>query len=61
MIEFRSEETAKRVKDECLARGLFVTQTQENGIRIFPALNIKKGELVEGLQILEEAIVSVVK
>jgi acetylornithine/N-succinyldiaminopimelate aminotransferase len=61
MIEFRSADTAKRVKDECLARGLFVTQTQENGIRIFPALNIKKEELEEGLQILEDVIVSVVK
>lgn len=56
IVEFRSEDTAKRVKDECLARGLFVTQTQENGIRIFPALNIKKDELEKGLLIIESAI-----
>lgn len=56
IVEFRSEDIAKRIKDECLARGLFVTQTQENGIRIFPALNIKKDELEKGLLIIESAI-----
>jgi acetylornithine/N-succinyldiaminopimelate aminotransferase len=61
MIEFQSADTAKHIKDECLVRGLFVTQTQENGIRIFPALNIKKEELEEGLQIIESVIGSVVK
>jgi acetylornithine/N-succinyldiaminopimelate aminotransferase len=56
MIEFQSEDIATNVKNECLARGLFVTQTQGNGIRIFPALNIKKDELEKGLLLLEEAI-----
>ena len=56
IIEFRNEDIAKRVKDECLERGLFVTQTHENGIRIFPALNIKKDELEKGLLIIESAI-----
>jgi acetylornithine/N-succinyldiaminopimelate aminotransferase len=60
LIEFQSEDIAKRVKDECLARRLFVTQTQENGIRIFPALNIKKDELEKGLLIIESAIGSFV-
>jgi acetylornithine/N-succinyldiaminopimelate aminotransferase len=60
MVEFRSDDIAKRVKDECLARGLFVTQTQDNGIRIFPALNIKQDELEKGLLIIEDAIGSVV-
>jgi acetylornithine/N-succinyldiaminopimelate aminotransferase len=60
IVEFRSEDIAKRVKDECLARGLFVTQTQDNGIRIFPALNIKKDELEKGLLIIESAIGSFV-
>jgi acetylornithine/N-succinyldiaminopimelate aminotransferase len=60
IVEFQSEEMAKRVKDECLARGLFVTQTQENGIRIFSALNVKKDELEKGLLIMESAIGSVV-
>lgn len=56
MVEFQNEDIATRVKNECLARRLFVTQTQGNGIRIFPALNIKKDELVEGLLIIEDAI-----
>jgi acetylornithine/N-succinyldiaminopimelate aminotransferase len=56
MVELRSEDIAKHVKDECLARGLFVTQTQDNGIRIFPALNIKQDELEKGLLIIEDAI-----
>jgi acetylornithine/N-succinyldiaminopimelate aminotransferase len=56
MVEFESEDIATNVKNECLARGLFVTQTQGNGIRIFPALNIKKDELEKGLIIIEEAI-----
>jgi acetylornithine/N-succinyldiaminopimelate aminotransferase len=60
MIEFQNEEIATKIKDECLARGLLVTQTQGIGIRIFPALNIKKGELEEGLHIIEDAIGSVV-
>lgn len=56
MVEFKSEDIATNVKNECLEKGLFVTQTQGNGIRIFPALNIKKGELEKGLLILEEAV-----
>jgi acetylornithine/N-succinyldiaminopimelate aminotransferase len=56
MVEFQSEDIATNVKNECLARGLFVTQTQGNGTRIFPALNIKKDELDKGLLIIEEAI-----
>jgi len=60
IVDFRSEDIAKRVKDECLARGLFVTQTQDKGIRIFPALNIKRDELEEGLLIIENVIGRVV-
>ncbi|WP_321418010.1 aspartate aminotransferase family protein [uncultured Methanomethylovorans sp.] len=56
LVEFKSEEFATQVKNECLANGLFLTQTQGNGIRIFPALNIKKEELEKGLLIIENAI-----
>lgn len=56
MVEFQSEDIASNVKNECLVRGLFVTQTQGNGIRIFPALNIKKEELEKGLLIIEDVI-----
>lgn len=61
MIEFRNEGIATKVKNECQASGLLVTQTQGIGIRIFPALNIRKGEMEEGLNIMENAISSVVK
>jgi acetylornithine/N-succinyldiaminopimelate aminotransferase len=56
LIEFRDEETAGRVCDKCLSNGLFVRQTQHTGIRIFPALNIRKEEMEEGLGIFEKSI-----
>ena len=55
-IEFINEETAGRVSDKCLSNGLFVRQTQHTGIRIFPALNIRKEEMEEGLGIFEKSI-----
>ena len=55
-VEFHNEEIATHVTDECLARGLFVRQTQENIIRVFSALNIKREEMEEGLAIFREAI-----
>ncbi|MDI9613671.1 MAG: aspartate aminotransferase family protein [Acidobacteriota bacterium] len=56
MVEFADADTAKRVSDDCLARGLFVRQTQGVGIRVFPALTITEAELREGLGIMAEAI-----
>jgi len=56
LIEFKSDDIATRVSDQCLADKLFVRQTQGNGIRIFPALNINENELQEGLAILQKAI-----
>lgn len=55
-IEFKNEETADRVSDKCLSNGLFIRQTQHTGIRIFPALNIQKKEMEEGLGIFEKSI-----
>jgi acetylornithine/N-succinyldiaminopimelate aminotransferase len=55
-IEFRKEETAGRVTEECLARGLFVRQTQGTMIRIFPPLNIRREEMEEGLEIIGTAL-----
>jgi acetylornithine/N-succinyldiaminopimelate aminotransferase len=60
-IEFRDEKTATDVTDECLQRRLFVRQTQGNMIRIFPALNIRKEEMEEGIVLIEQAIESAVK
>ncbi|OPY01407.1 MAG: Putrescine aminotransferase [Syntrophus sp. PtaB.Bin001] len=55
-LEFSNESTASRINDSCLAQGLFVRQTLGNIIRIFPALNIQREEMEEGLAILEKAI-----
>ena len=54
--KFQDEKTATRISELCLAKGLFVRQTQGNMIRIFPALNIKKEEMEEGLAIFRQAI-----
>jgi 4-aminobutyrate aminotransferase-like enzyme len=48
--------TAVRVTDKCLARRVFIGQTQGNGIRVFPALNIERGQLMDGLATLQQAI-----
>jgi acetylornithine/succinyldiaminopimelate/putrescine aminotransferase len=48
------------VESSCLSKGLFVRQTQDTGIRIFPALNINKEEMEEGLSILKESIKAVI-
>ena len=61
LIDFKDEKTAKSVIEESLKKRLFLTQTQGTGIRIFPALNIKKEELDEGLSVLNEAIETVIK
>jgi len=60
LIEFAESDIAAKVSEQCLARNLFVRQTQGNGIRIFPALNIKEDELREGLEIMRAAIKTVV-
>ncbi len=59
LVEFRDEPTAARVADECLARKVFVRQTQGNGIRVFPALTIEREQLAEGLETLRQAIETV--
>ena len=59
LVEFRDEATAARVTDDCLAQKVFVRQTRGNGIRLFPALNIERGQLMEGLGALRQAIETV--
>ena len=56
LVEFRDETTTTRVIEECLSQRVFVCQTQGNGIRLFPALNIEQGQLMEGLAAIEQAI-----
>ena len=61
LVEFKDEKSASKISDECLKKRLFVRQTQGNGIRIFPALNIKKEELEEGLTIFKTVIDAIAK
>ena len=56
MLEFHDEATAAGVSEECLSRRDFVRQTQGTGIRVFPALNIEREQLMEGLTTLRKAI-----
>lgn len=56
LIDFNNESIAAKVYEMCLSNGLFVTLTNGTGARIFPALNIKKQELEEGLVILEKVL-----
>lgn len=56
LIEFKTADLATRVSESCQNQGLFVRQTQNTGIRIFPALNIQKHEIEEGLSIFENAL-----
>jgi acetylornithine/N-succinyldiaminopimelate aminotransferase len=56
LVEFSDEVTATRVTDECLSRKLFVRQTQGNCIRVFPALNIEREQLMDGLAVLRQSI-----
>jgi acetylornithine/N-succinyldiaminopimelate aminotransferase len=56
IAELRDEQTAAQVAAECLSRKVFVRQTQGNGIRVVPALNIEQAQLGEGLETLRQAI-----
>ena len=56
LLELCDEATAAAVAAECLARKVFVRQTQGTGIRVFPALTITRDELTAGLAALQEAV-----
>ena len=55
-VEFCDDATAAKVVNECLNRNVFVCQTHGNGIRVFPALNIQRSQLMDGLETLRLAI-----
>lgn len=55
-LEFFKKEIAEKVFNECLANGLILNLTQGKIIRIFPALNITKKEMDEGLRLLKASI-----
>jgi acetylornithine/N-succinyldiaminopimelate aminotransferase len=60
-LEFCDEKIAGDITDECLKKRMFVRQTQGNMIRLFPALNITRKEMEEGLILLKESIDNVIR
>jgi len=58
-MELFEPQIAARILDKSLELGLFVNLTQGNVIRIFPALNIRKEEAEEGLELLNKAVAAV--
>jgi acetylornithine/N-succinyldiaminopimelate aminotransferase len=55
-MEVCDPQIASEILAKSLGLGLFVNLTQGNVIRIFPALNIRKAEAEEGLELLGKAI-----
>jgi acetylornithine/N-succinyldiaminopimelate aminotransferase len=55
-MEMADPQVATEILDKSLRLGLFVNLTQGNVIRVFPALNIRKEEAKEGLELLVKAI-----
>ena len=53
-IEFKNDEIAKKMFDLGFEKGLLLNITQGKVIRIFPALNITRDEMEEGLVIIKE-------
>jgi len=58
-MEVENPRTAVEIMENSLKLGLFVNVTQGNVLRVFPALNIKKNEAEEGLELLKKAITMV--
>ena len=55
-VEITNQETASNIMHKCLELGLILNIIQGNIIRIFPALNITRGEAEEGLSLLKQVL-----
>ncbi len=55
-VEFFQASLVKKITDSALEAGLILNINQMKNIRIFPALNIKKEEIAQGIAILDRAI-----
>lgn len=55
-IELIDDNTASSLNSKCLDNGLILNVTHGNIVRIFPALNISKEEMEEGLKIFKGAL-----
>ncbi len=55
-VELADTDIAASINSKCLNNGLILNVTQGNVIRMFPALNISKEEMEEGLNIFKNAL-----
>ena len=55
-IELIDNDVASSLNSKCLDKGLILNVTHGNIVRIFPALNISKEEMEEGLKIFENTL-----
>jgi len=55
-MEVNDPQIATEILEKSLRLGLFINLTQGNVIRVFPALNIRKEEAEEGLELLKKAV-----
>jgi acetylornithine/N-succinyldiaminopimelate aminotransferase len=56
MLAIELKENGSKLVDICLENGLLINCTHENVIRIMPAINIKKEEIDEGIEILRNSL-----
>jgi acetylornithine/N-succinyldiaminopimelate aminotransferase len=55
-VELMDDDITTSINSKCLENGLLLNVTQGNIIRMFPALNISKEEMEEGLEIFKNAL-----
>ncbi|MDP3485151.1 MAG: aminotransferase class III-fold pyridoxal phosphate-dependent enzyme, partial [Methanobacteriaceae archaeon] len=58
-IEMADEDIAASLNSKCFDNGLLLNVTQGNVIRMFPALNISKEEMEEGLEIFKNSLIEI--
>jgi acetylornithine/N-succinyldiaminopimelate aminotransferase len=56
MLAIEIEKDGSKLVDICLKNGLLINCTHENVIRIMPAINVKKEEIDEGIEILRNSL-----
>jgi acetylornithine/N-succinyldiaminopimelate aminotransferase len=56
MLAIEIEKDCTKLVDICLKNGLLINCTHENVIRIMPAINVKKEEIDEGIEILRDSL-----
>lgn len=61
MLGFEIEEKGEELVDKCLENGLLINCTQKNVIRIMPAINVRKEEIDEGIEILRKSLKEIIK